>query len=288
MAPPVLGPCVAWCSADDVLQCCSAAQGGSDTSTTLGSLDVFAVSASMILFELSGRRFNGVCSETVRPCRGGCTCWEFTNPGAYWGAWWPGGPQAWGWGSGEDSCRERACGCAALSTVRLGYPVNEIVEVKIDGAVVDPATYRVDEWRELVRLADTAFTPPQPRFWPSCQDLMVDDTQPGSFSVTYTRGIAPPPLGMQAAAQLACQLYLSCNGGDCALPSGVTRITRQGITIERGLLASWFRETRFGQGWATGLPILDAFLTAYNPNALTRAPAVFTPDNPRFPRHAGT
>ena len=35
------------------------------------------------------------------------------------------------------------------------------------------------------------------------------------------------------AAQLACEIYKACVGQDCALPSGITRIARQGIVIEK-------------------------------------------------------
>ena len=55
---------------------------------------------------------------------------------------------------------------------------------------------------------------------------------------------------MAAAAQLGCEIYKACSGaessGDCALPSGVTRVTRQGITIEKLAFTTWAyqRETR--------------------------------------------
>lgn len=181
----------------------------------------------------------------------------------------------------SDGCWQRSCGCSPLSTVPLAYPTTGITEVLIGGVIVDPAKYRVDEWRELVRV-DGAW-------WPSCQNLAADETEEGSFVVTYTHGVAPPPAGMLAAAQLACELWKACaRVGDCKLPAGVTKVTRQGITIERGLLASWFRDLRTSRGWNTGLALVDAFLTAYNPNSLRRAPAVWSPDVAMMPRRAGT
>ena len=47
------------------------------------------------------------------------------------------------------------CGCQPLDTAPLpGHPVREIIEVKIDGVVVDPTTYRLDGRRKLVRTRD--------------------------------------------------------------------------------------------------------------------------------------
>lgn len=285
---PVLGPCETWVSAAEVSACCAAAGAGSDPSV----LDASAVAASQVLFELSGRQFTGQCENTgYRPFSDGCGCWDWLlspmSPGAPQVAWGSFGWGLWGgsWGWGWDGCGSNAWGCGALSRARLpGYPVTEITEVKIDGDVVDPTGYRLDSWKYLTRLADP--TTLEPRFWPSCQRLDLDDDQVGTWSISYLAGVAPPPLGISAAAQLACQVYLSCSGNaSCDLPAGVTRIDRQGITIERAPFLAWGLKSG---SWATGLALVDLFLSTYNPAGLRRRSAIWSPDLAPYAERIGT
>ncbi|MFL5309679.1 MAG: hypothetical protein ACJ79H_04405 [Myxococcales bacterium] len=240
-------------------------------------LDVMALEASMALFEISGRQFTGLCGPvTVRPCRGSCGCWGSAAAGPWY---WSSAPYGFGWAWGwRNECGDR-CGCEPMSRVKLaGYPVREIVEVKIDGVVVDPASYRLDRWRYLTRMDDPG-PPVVRRHWPSCQNMSLEDDQPGTFSVSYRYGVDPPQLGRDAAAELGCQLYLQCADSDsCLLPEGTTKVDREGITIERGLLANWFDPTK-----PTGLPRLDTFLKAYWATRGRRRPMTFSPDVPPFP-----
>jgi hypothetical protein len=115
------------------------------------------------------------------------------------------------------------------------------------------------------------------QFWPSCQRLDLDDTEEGTFSVSYLHGVNVPQPGKDAAAQLACEIYKSCPGnegvGTCALPKNATRVTKQGITIELGALGFDRRK-----GWDTGMKLVDAFLSAYNPQGKRRRPAIWSPD----------
>jgi hypothetical protein len=166
-----------------------------------------------------------------------------------------------------------------------GYPVREISEVKIDGDVVAPDTYRLDERRYITRVRPTAES--DVLAWPGCQDLTLPDTQEGTFSITYTYGQDPPAAAISAAAQLGCELYKACDVSlSCALPTGTVRIVRQGITIERQAFMSWaFREGR----WNTGLSLVDAYLNAYNSAGLQRRPTFWGPGAMhRYARPAGT
>lgn len=299
MTAPVLGPCQSWITTADIRSCCS---GLPDDTTFEAFLEMIAVAASQTLYELSGRQFTGTCEETVRPCTPGGCGWAglglniipgWGSGGETWGGGVSGGgiPFAgWGWYDVGGAYGSNAiCGCQPLSQILLGYPVDEVLEVTIDGDVVDPATYRVDEWRYLVRTADSSTDPPTSRFWPNCQNLQVDDGEPGSFVVRYTHGVAPPPAGVLAASQLACQMAQQCAGQECMLPTGTTKVIRQGVQIERGLLASWMMRDASGKtGWQTGLIMVDAFLTSYNPNALRGRPQVWSPDLVRMPRRTGT
>lgn len=272
---PVLGPCTSWIEGQDV------ADYGQISSPDTDRLETVAVEASMLLYEISGRRFSGLCSRVVRPAAQACRCYGSslaagTGP-YYWGTT-PYG--AWGWGYAD--CGDRF-GCTPMSVWRLaGYPVREVLEVKIDGEVVDPGGYRLDQWRNLVRL-DEPGPPVVTRRWPGCQNMSLDDDQPGTFSVSYLHGVDPPQLGRDAASELGVQLYLASRGQKCSLPAGATKVVRQGVQVERGLLANWFDPKK-----PTGLVTLDAFLAGYWRKRAGRRAAVFSPDVQRFGRRVGT
>jgi hypothetical protein len=267
------GPCEPWVTADDVAAVCG--EAGSEGSNA-AAYDTVAQEASQILFELSGRLYNGGCEQTVRPCRKPCPYWGLGacgyplglgfDSGLGWG--WGYGLGGWGWGD-----ETRRCGCGYLAQVTLaGYPVTEIVEVKIDGAALAGSEYRLDEHRYLTRLRDPAARE-QPVFWPACQILDLEDTELGTWSVSYRFGVAPPAAGKAAAAQLACALV---NPTDCDLPKGATRITRQGITIDRLSIVAWLSSGE------SGLPAVEAFLVSQP--KLRRRPAILSPDMAQFPR----
>jgi hypothetical protein len=263
---PTLGPCAAWISGQDVADC-RATNASSDATI----YDDAAVMASQLLFEASGRQFTGICERSVRPCPAGCAHWLAAYPGPPYPVW---NGHAWG----------AIGGCQPLSKVKLsGYPVREIVQVKIDGAEVDPSKYRLDGWRWLIRKADIVDGRAVTRWWPGCSRLDVDDDQPGTFSVTYLHGIDPPPVGLTAASRLASELFDACAGGDCALPDNVVQVVRQGLTVSRVLSAA--QALREG---STGIKPLDEFLGGYNPSKLQRRPAVWTPDGHPYARTVGS
>lgn len=267
---PVAGPCSAWVTSAEVAAC-----RDDDIASDPTVFDDAAVEASMLLFELSGRQFPGVCERTVRPCRVACSSWL---QGVDFGAAWEVGGY-WGYSGG------RLCGCQAVSRVKLsGYPVREITEVLIDGEVVDPATYRLDNWRWLTRLGYQDGGVFRARRWPTCQNLALNDDQPGTFSVSYLYGADPPPLGVQAAAALASEIYNACGGSsDCALPSGVVEIVRQGITVRRVHSAA----EALWKG-ASGITLVDQFLASVNPTGKRRRGAIYSPDVSPYPRTVGS
>jgi hypothetical protein len=244
--------CSAWTTSENVLECCNTDNLGSD----IVLLDSAIVGSSELLYLASGKRWAGVCETTVRPCgTDSCLCGlQVLSRG-----------HLVGWDEWRGCWSGFVCGCRAESVVKLAGHVREITEVLIDGEIVEPDTYFVRRNRDLVR-KDGAL-------WPRCQSTDVDDDAAGAFAVTYTYGKAPPVMGQLAAAALACEIIKSCqNDESCALPRGVTRVTRQGITVER----SYFVRNRDGV-WATGIGEVDYFLNTVNPHGLLRSPTVMSP-----------
>lgn len=247
------GPCSLWVTGEDVAATCDALDSSGDPTV----YDNAAQEASDVLFALSGQQFAGECGPvTVRPCAGPCGCW-------------PPGRVDVGW-------HQRQCGW--LSQVKLsGYPIREITEVLIDGAVIDPAEYRLDGRRYLTRLADADG---RAQRWPACQRLDLAETEEGTFAVTYTYGQDPPLLGIEAAQQLACQIAAAGPdaSGDCALPDGTVVVTRQGVTIELD---------RFIEDGISALPLVGLFLQTYNPARLRKRSTVWSPDIAPHARQVG-
>jgi hypothetical protein len=260
-------PCTQWITGDDVADCCSI-----ETSSAF-EYEQAATAASDILFEISGRLFPGECEKTVRPACDECYCgYQVLSRGHVVGPWDWGYP---GWGQFCDSC---LVSCNPSLVKLSGYPVREISEVLIDGVALAADQYRLFKNRFAMRLDDGR--------WPFQQDLTLPDTEDNTFSITYSYGADPPEIGIMAAAQLGCELAKACPGagGDCALPTGVTRITRQGITIDRLAFTSWAYQS--GK-WQTGLTLVDAFLGSVNRAGLMRRPTIWAPGKRQYAQEWG-
>lgn len=262
---PVVGPCGAWTTVEDIAECCSVSVGSSPE-----LFEDAAVAATQWLFEKSARQWNPGCERVVRPLTGDWPCGVQVLSRGHIVNW-----DGFQWSDG-------------LSRVLLpNYPVTEIVQVKIDNVVLSADEYRLDGWRWLTRMADSDG---DAQSWPDWQRKDRDDDQPDTFSVRYMFGQNPPAIGSMAAAQLACEIYKSCpgnegvGGGDCKIPKNATRVTRTGITVELGNL-NYDKLT--GQ-WNTGMSYVDMFLNGYNPNGLRRRPLIWSPDAPRFAEEVGT
>lgn len=221
--------------------------------------------ATELLDAFSGRQFTSGCELTLRPCRRECA-------DAPWG-WveWPsvGWPQAaligglWynlACGTCPDAC---SCG-SGLSEVLLPAVVHTLVAVKVDGSPLATGSYRVDDGRRLVRLDGET--------WPSCQDLALDDTEPGTWSVTAVFGQPVPELGQLAAGEIACEVLRALDGEDCRLPANVTQLVRQGVTIQMADPTAADRSALLGLTW------VRAFLEAVNPHGLPARSRVYSID----------
>mgnify|MGYP001562867836 CR=1 FL=1 len=258
MAEPRTGTCSDWISSDDVFDCapCSdIAIASRDAALAAEAVDA----ASRILFILSGFRYPGTCSMTVRPCS---RCEEFPNPD-----WWNDS-----WGSCRcQSPRIRQCGCPGMDEIRLGAePIISITQVRVDGTILTSGThYRLDDFGWLVRIDGDP--------WPSCQDLTDPATATDTFEVVFTYGRTPPADGILGAKALACDIYQGCASvGTCITGKDVTSLVRQGVTLEFDSVESLFANGR------TGIAAADRFLDVER-YARRNAPSiVISPD--RMPR----
>jgi len=270
VASNAFGPCQAW----DLL-CADFPEG-----TPLDIQETAALIATEVLWNRTKRQF-GLCAVTLRPCRKDCLpAWPWIPTSTWYnlsGAAWP-WPQpalvAGNWINIACGTCSSGCSCSIVHEVKLPYPVNSIVEVKVDGAVLPPTSYRVDDFNLLVRLDGAD--------WPRCNDLNLADTEVGTWSVTANYGVPVPALGQMAAGQLAVEIAKRCMGaGGCVLPAGtVQQVQRQGVT------KVFFDSDKAFQGGMIGMYYADLFVKTYNPMN-TGLASIFDIDGPKA-RRVGT
>lgn len=223
--------------------------------------------ATDILYQLTAQQF-GLCTFTFRPCRHDCygNAWPFDG-----GNWWQWGSTyprpilfdgAW-FNLTCGSC-SGTCSCGPLEEAWLPGPVHAVVEVKVNGVVLSPTAYRVDDFRKLVRTDGGR--------WPVCQNLTAADTETGTWSVTVELGQEVPAIGQLAVGELYCEIAKACTGVACALPPGVTTVTRQGVVLDFDSFADLLDRGLLG------LRYCDMFVSTYNPNRLRSAPQVYDVD----------
>lgn len=222
--------------------------------------------AAEILYALSGRQF-GACEITVRPCRPDCSpCGDqgYDNSGYRWTPALSGGE----WTNIACGGCGDGCSCCYVCETLLPGPIAAITEVKIDGAVLSPLEYRVDNARTLVRLTEG-------ECWPTCQSMALADTEPGTWSVTYERGKPLPDAGEAALAELACELFKACtNDKSCCLPARTKSVNRQGISYDI------LDPMDFLPSGKTGIYLIDLWLQSVNPAGRSRTAAILSPDAP--------
>lgn len=275
MACPQNGPCLPFATEADL--CCLAPTGGAfpDPCLTGGqpvpqtTIDNALQAASELLWAATGRRY-GVCEVTIRPCRKDCNpCpgtdfFDVNNFG--YGFNFPFAPYLIDgiWFNLPPCNCPGSCGCTPLQEINLPYPVCNVSEVKIDGVALPVASYRVDEFRKLVRLDGEP--------WPTCQNLELADTEVGTFSITLTYGRPVPALLIQATAALACEFIKACVGAPCQLPQRISTLSRQGVTV------GFIDPQEFWRDKRTGIYLVDLAVDTLNPHRLTRRPTIYSPD----------
>ena len=267
---PLAGECDALVALEDtVLEYAEPDEGegedgegeGSDPVPLRTMRDEIEEAATAYLWNWTGKAY-GLCEVEVRPCRADCDATDWTT---YRG--WAGRPDPLlpshgdGWafapalvgGSWRNvtcfGCGDR-CSCTELEAVVLPGPVDSIVTVTIDGETLDPAAYRVDDRKTLVRTDGEA--------WPACQDLAADIGEEGTWSVRYRWGVPVPSGGQIAAGVLACEMAKAWNRDQsCGLPERITnQVTREGITVT---ILDQFEGLEAGR---TGLWLVDSWVAS--------------------------
>jgi hypothetical protein len=194
--------------------------------------DVWAwakLAASRAVYDVTGGKYPGRITTRIRPCRRACSStaeWTryrdlLTREHAL-----PAVPvvvdaqpapllvNLW-----ACRCDEDPCSCSVRDHLVLPYrPVCSVSQVMLDGEVFE-------DWvLQGGRLYRTDGKP-----WPSCNDLTKADTEPGTWSVTFTFGRTIPPEAAPLVAAYACELAHQACGHDCDLPDGVRVVSRPGI-----------------------------------------------------------
>ena len=234
-------------------------------------ISLFEGMATALLWEWTGRRF-GPCEVTVRPTRRRCAR-PSTYSGTQRAGWQPVQVNGRWFNLTCGSCLSEACKCDAPAALILPGPVASVTSVVVDGVPLLPTAYRVDNRRFLVRLDGKG--------WPTSQDVTAAPGLPGTWSVTYRRGLEVPDGGQVAAGVLALELAkAACSDRDCALPQRIQTVTRQGVSMT---ILDEFEDVKEGR---TGIWLIDSWVASIR--GPERGGRVYSPDVPRRPAYGRT
>lgn len=159
-------------------------------------------------------------------------------------------------------CRSR-CGGGADGIYLVGpFSINvwDVSRVRLG-----PDEYPSNTWR-FDRESRILFHVP-PGKWPNRDEKWSNAGEGEAFVVYAMIGVPPDEWALDVVARLSKELYLSCTGGKCRLPSNVTTVTSQGITVR-------LRDDEVN----TFIPELGAWVNAVNPYGARLPGAVFSPE----------
>jgi hypothetical protein len=159
-------------------------------------------------------------------------------------------------------CRSWCCGGADAIPLKgpFSIPVWDVTRVRL-GAEEYPST----SWR-YDRPSSMLYRVP-PDVWPTKDEKWSNAGEGDAFVVDAEIGTPPDAWALDVVARLTKELYLSCTSGKCRLPSNVTTVTAQGITVR-------LRDDEVN----TFIPELGAWVNAVNPHKARLPGAVFSPD----------
>lgn len=230
--------------------------------------------ATEILDALTARRFSR-CAINYRPC--GPTCdttfgyitWPVGSPTTTGGGfpWMIPYVDAGVW-------RNCTCGgaCSCRARCEVPFPeggVAQVIEVTLDGMLLDPAAYRLDTYEGRPVLVRT-----DGECWPKCQDMNLDMDEVGAFVITYKPGETLPLAGRLAAGELACEFAKGCVGQECSLPQQLASLSRNGVEVQV------VDPTALLDQGLTGLKNVDLWVRSVNPFRRAFGSRVLTRDLP--------
>ena len=159
-------------------------------------------------------------------------------------------------------CRSWCCGGADSLYLRgpLGIPVWEVTRVRLGATTYDEDSWHFDRQDQMLYRVP-------PDVWPRRDERWSAPGTGEAFVVDVVTGTPPDAWALDVAARLVKELYLSCTGGKCRLPSNVTSVTSSGITVR-------LRDNEVN----TCIPELAAWKHSVNPHEARIPAAVFSPD----------
>lgn len=248
------GPCSPWCSPDELTD------GGwtIPTGVTRQMLEQACTAASEVLYELGGRRWPGLCWDSIVPstCYGGAM-FVLLPDGS-------GGLRSYSGvtvGLGGVTVWPHPHGCWGADVVDLGTAqVTAIDAVRVDGTALATTAYRLIDRRWLARIDGST--------WPCCSD--PTDTTP-SLEIDLTFGESPPAAAAMFAVALARDLARGLSSSDdCAIDPRVISLVREGVSLS-------LQDGGTDPDTYVEIPAVRRFLNVYNPHRIGRAASVIVP-----------
>lgn len=246
VAPAPNGPCSSWAEIAELPEgcpCVSETSGDEGTPSEATLLELLA-EATDILWAILGRPNIGICEAIIHPETRGICGYPITR---------------------RHGLRTTGQGYLGSAVLLDRVPVNDVLEVIIDGEVVDPTTYELHDGQWLVR---------DPGSWPPGGGPATDL----AFRITYTYGIEVPPLVRDATIEIANYLWSRhCgNTGGNTIPEAVDSLGTQGMQyrFRRG-------NTENAAAVQQALPSLTAVglaRSSYNPTGQNQQTYIYSPD----------
>lgn len=245
-APP-LGPCQPWADLADLPEgCpCRTLSSGDDETPSDATLEDLLAAATDILWSMLGRPPFGVCEVTVHPEQIDGICTAIPRN------------RFEGWGRTDDYIDQ---------AVLLRAPVNDVIEVIIDGEVLSPSAYELHDGQWLIRKEGS---------WPLGGGAADEER----FVVTYAFGVRVPYIVRAATVEIANYLWKHhCSNTGNRLSPAVNSISTQGVstTFNRSNPASQKAVERAVGGEM--LPATQLARASINPTGQPRQTEVYSPD----------
>ena len=135
--------CGMWCTPDFFSECNFFDQ--EENQIPLNVIEYSIGYASEMLYKLSGRQYPGLCERLVYPGANRSACQSLTDPyDAKYNRF----------GSGVGSCCDVGSGCCGSEpdAIRLPRPINNVIEIVIDGEVLPRSAYKISGDNKLIRV----------------------------------------------------------------------------------------------------------------------------------------